>query len=86
MFTPKEAKARIPIVLKRIALQAIDCAIALDTYPINSREVESRVMALQGYLGHLVKLCFTVWREPKKAPFKTEDANIPQASRDHTLS
>jgi len=67
MFTPEEAEARIPIVLKRIALGAIDCAMQLDKYPVNSREVESRVLAVQGYVGHLIKLCFIVWREPKKA-------------------
>lgn len=65
-YTPEEAKARIPLMLKRAALEAIDCAIQLDHYPVNSREVESRVMALQGYVGHLLKLCFVVWREPKK--------------------
>ena len=67
MFTPEEAEARIPTVLKRIALGAIDCAVQLDKHPVNSREVESRVLAVQGYVGHLIKLCFVVWREPKKA-------------------
>lgn len=72
MFTPEEAEARIPTVLKRIALGAIDCAIQLDEYPVNSREVESRVLAVQGYVGHLIKLCFVVWRAPKKAETDSE--------------
>lgn len=75
MFTPEEAEARIPTVLKRVALQAIDAAIALDKYPVNSREFESRVLATQGYVGHLIKLCFIVWREPKK----TEQNEAPAA-------
>ena len=66
MFSPEEARARIPTVLKRIALQAIDAAIVLDKHPVNSREFESRVLAIQGYVGHLIKLCFVVWKEPKK--------------------
>lgn len=72
MFTPEEAEARIPTMFKRIALEAIDCAMQLDKYPVNSREVESRVLALQGYVGHMIKLCFVVWRAPKKTETHSE--------------
>ena len=67
MFTPEEAKDRIPEVLRSTALEVIDCMIQLDTCPVNSREVESHILAIQGYVGHLVKLCYVIWRAPKKA-------------------
>lgn len=66
MFSPEEAEARIPGVLKSTALEIIDCMLKLDKYPVNSREVESRILAIQGHVGHLVKLCFVIWRAPKK--------------------
>jgi len=71
MLTPEEAEARIPIILKRVALSAIDCAIKLDTCPVNSREIESRILEVTGYIGLLNKCVYTIWRAPKKPKIAT---------------
>lgn len=56
IFTKEEAESRIPGVLRNLTLLAIDCMIQLDHYPVNSRAVESRILSVQGYANHLVKL------------------------------
>ncbi|MBA7595160.1 hypothetical protein ES703_02119 [subsurface metagenome] len=71
ILTLKEVEARIPIILKRLALSAIDCMIKLDTCPVNSREVESRILEITGYIGYLNKCVYTVWRAPKPEKKKT---------------
>ena len=61
-YTPEEARARIPILLRRIALTAVDISAKLDTYPIDSQAIESRVAALTGLAGLLARLCHVVWK------------------------
>lgn len=61
-YTEEEAQARIPIVAKRVALQAVDLIIALQNHPIDSHEIESRVWALTGGTGYLNRLCHVVWK------------------------
>lgn len=59
-FTKDQAKARLPLMLKRVALSAIDLVMKLDHYSVTSREVETCIMALEGYLAHTFKLYMTV--------------------------
>ena len=61
-YTPKEAEARIPTVIKRMVLTGIELEILLDTHPIDSREVENLVIALTGHAGHLSRLCHVIWK------------------------
>lgn len=61
-YTPAEARARIPILLRRVVLTAVDIGAQLDTYPIDSQAIESRVVALSGLVGLLNRLCHVVWR------------------------
>jgi hypothetical protein len=61
-YTPKEAEALIPEVLRRMTLTGVELLILLDTYPIDSREVEVRVEALKGLTGRLIRLCHVIWR------------------------
>jgi len=61
-YTPEQAQARIPVVVKRLALAAVDLGISLDKYPVDSPEIESRVTALSGLAGHLYRLCYVVWK------------------------
>lgn len=61
-YTPKEAEGRIPIVAKRMALEAVDLVIALERYPINSHEVERRMWSLNGQVGFLSRLLHIIWR------------------------
>ena len=61
-YTPEEARARIPILLKRITLTAVDIGVQLDVYPIDSQAVESRVVALSGLVGLFNRLCHVVWK------------------------
>ncbi|GAI91925.1 unnamed protein product [marine sediment metagenome] len=71
MITPAEAEARVPIILKRLALSSIDCMIKLDTCKLNSREIESRILEITGYIGLLNKCVYIVWRAPKPEKKKT---------------
>ena len=61
-YTPKEARARIPVLLRRIALTAVDVTMQLDKYPIDSQVIETRVLALSGLAGLLTRLCHIIWR------------------------
>ena len=61
-YTPEEAEARLPLVAKRLALEAVDLVIALERYPIDSHEIERRVWALTGEAGYLSRLCHVVWK------------------------
>jgi hypothetical protein len=61
-YTPEEAEARIPVMLQRIALTAVDIGVQLDSYPIDSQEVETRMLALSGMVGLLNRLCHVVWK------------------------
>lgn len=71
-YTKEEAEARIPSVLRNMALLSIDTLIALDRLQVNSRGIEARIMSLQGYASHLFKLCALVWRVPKEERDDTE--------------
>lgn len=72
LYTADEAKRRIPLVLKRVALTAIDATMILDTHRVCSRRFEVDLMALQGYISHLWKLVMIVAKEPKKQQKPTE--------------
>lgn len=61
-YTPEEAEARIPTVIKRMVLTGVDLTMQLDAHPIDSRAVEVRVIALTGLAGHLSRLCHVVWK------------------------
>jgi len=61
--TPQEAEGRIPIVAKRVALEAVDLVIALDKYPVDTMEVERRVWSLSGQAGYLARLCHVIWKK-----------------------
>ena len=61
-YTPKEAQAKIPILLRRIALTAVDITMQLDEYPIDSQAIETRVLALSGMAGLLSRMCHIIWR------------------------
>lgn len=66
IYTPEEAEAMTPSILRQIALGSIRAMMLLDKYPVNSRMFENEVMTLQGYLSYLMKLVHTVWRAPHK--------------------
>jgi len=72
-YTVQFAEKRIPLVLKRIALMAIDTIIVLDVAPLRSQDVEDRLMALQGYMAHLWKCYIAVCKAPKKKVEPSED-------------
>lgn len=61
-YTPEQARARIPILLRRIALSAVDITVQLDVKDINSHAIETRVLALSGLAGLLNRLCHVVWK------------------------
>lgn len=61
-YRREEAEGRIPEVARRLALEAVDFVIALERYPLDSREVEHRLWALSGLTGHLNRLCHVVWK------------------------
>jgi len=61
-YTPEEARARIPVVAQRLALQAVDLVIALERHPLDSHEIEHRIWALSGQAGYLSRLCHLVWK------------------------
>jgi len=61
-YTPEEAEARIPLVARQVALEAVDLVIALDKLPTNSQGVERRLWSLTGQVGHLNRLVHTVWK------------------------
>lgn len=73
-YSEKEATGRIPLVAKRAALEAVDLVIALERYPINSREVEHRVWALTGEIGYLSRLIHVVWRHEGLRRLKEQGA------------
>ena len=62
-YTAKEARGRIPPVIKRMVLTGVDLMIKLDAYPVDSREIEVGVIALTGLAGHLSRLCHVIWRD-----------------------
>jgi len=61
-YTPEEAEGRIPIVARRVALEAVDLVIALEKYPVTSHEIEHRVWSMVGLAGHLSRLCHVIWK------------------------
>lgn len=68
-YTGEEALWKIPIIAKRVALSSIDLVIQLENYPVNSHEIESRMWALSGQIGHMNRLFHTYWKaEAKKKP------------------
>ena len=62
-LTPEMAELRAPIVLKRIALRAVNAVMLIEKHGYNSAEVEAEIMSMQGYIGHLMKLLFIIWRD-----------------------
>jgi hypothetical protein len=64
-YTPEEAEPMIPIAVRQVALSAVRALISLDKYPVNSREFERCIYTIEGSVGHLVKLCVTVWKSGK---------------------
>jgi len=76
-YTPDEARGRIPVVAKRVALEAVGLVIAMEKYPINSAEIERRLFSLTGQVGHLFKLCHVIWKyEGLKQAAEKGDAPI----------
>ena len=73
-YTKEQAEQRFPIVLKRIALSCVECMSKLDTYPINSYEIESEVYTIKGLCGHLVRLAHVVYREAALSKLVAEEA------------
>jgi len=65
-LTRKEAEDQIPLLLERLALMAIDTVIQLDKFSVDSLEVESRIMSMQGYMSKLWKLFMIVCKSRKK--------------------
>jgi len=61
-YTPDEAQLRIPIVAKRVALEAVDLVIALDRHALDSHAIERRIWSLTGQVGHLARLCHVIWK------------------------
>ena len=61
-YTPDQARGRIPTVIKRMALTAVDIMVQLEAHDVDSQEVESRIHALTGLAGHLSGLCHVVWK------------------------
>lgn len=62
-YTPEEAMGRIPDVAKHLALECVGLVIALESYPVQAREIESRVWSLTGQVGYLARLFHTVWKD-----------------------
>lgn len=73
-YSRDEAEGRIPLVAKRVALQAVDLVIALEKYRINSQEIESRVWSLSGLTGYMNRLFHVVWRDEGLKRLKAEGA------------
>jgi len=65
-YTPEEAERFIPDSLRRIAKLVIEAMICLDKHPVNSYEFERYIFAIEGSIGHLIKLSYTVWKAQKK--------------------
>lgn len=65
LISPEKAEVMLPFILRRAALEAIDCNITLENYPTNSHAVERKIMSMQGYANLAVELAFIVWRAPK---------------------
>lgn len=61
-YTPDQARGRIPTVIKRMVLTGVDVMILLEKHPVDSQEIESRVIALTGLAGHLSRLCHVIWK------------------------
>jgi len=61
-YTPQEAEARIRLVAKRLALEAVDLVITLDRLPVNTHAVERRIWSLTGQAGYLARLANVIWR------------------------
>ena len=61
----EKAKVMLPFIVRRTALEAIDCAITLENYPTNSHAVERKILAMQGYANYALELAFIIWRAPK---------------------
>jgi len=64
-YTPEEAEPLIPDSLRRIAKLVVEAMICLDKHPVNSYQFERYIFGIEGSIGHLVKLCTTVWKAGK---------------------
>ena len=62
-YTEEEARARIPDLARRVALDAVNLVITLDRHPVESAEVERTLWAFSGEVGLLSKLIHTVLRD-----------------------
>ena len=65
-YTEKEARERLPTVIKNVALSAVDITILIEALPMNHRDVEMRVFQLCGLVGYMSRLFHIVWREEAK--------------------
>jgi hypothetical protein len=61
-YTPDQARGRIPIVAKRVAMAAVDLVISLETHKIDSAVIERKLWSLSGLTGYLNRLCHVVWK------------------------
>jgi len=66
-YTKEEAEHRLPFILKRITLTAIDCMEKLDKHPMTSYEVESLIYTIEGLSAFMMKLYHHVQKEQVKA-------------------
>jgi len=64
-YTAEEAEPLIPDSLRRVTKLGIEAMICLDKHPVNSYEFERYIFAIEGSIGHLVKLCYAVWKAGK---------------------
>lgn len=71
-YTPEEAEGRIPDVAKNVALQSVGLVIALDNYPLHSRDIEQRVFSLSGQVGYLARLFHIVWKNEGLKKYEAE--------------
>ena len=62
---PVLAAQRLPFVVRRIALEAVELRMLLDYYPVNTHKVERRVQSLMGYMRLLAKLTTACWTAPQ---------------------
>jgi hypothetical protein len=65
IISPEKAEVMLPFILRRVALEAIDCNITLENYPTNSHAVERKIMSMTGYANLASKLAFIIWTTPK---------------------
>jgi len=65
IYTTEEAEARIPEVLRSLALSVIEAMMVLESHSVRSAEFEKEVMAIRGYNAYLNNLSHAIWRTPK---------------------